>query len=338
VSLGYNCAHPVDRSDLFIAYYDQHFCTTVASSAQTCFYSRMTPIEELGRNILRHAPNGTTDSLIEGLRLIRVDAPKPVRGKVIYKPMVCVIAQGSKTIALGDSRLRYGPSNYLLSALDLPITGIVRNASLDQPYLSVSLAIDQQMLSEVLLTLSISGAALKYERGLSVGVLDAGLLDCFVRLTRLLDTPDYISSISPLIKRELLCRLILGGHGHLLQQSASLGAEIAPVTQVIRWIRSHYAKPFSVAELASMAGMSPPSLHRHFRSVTSMSPLQYQKQIRLQEARRLLFSEGRDAATAAFEVGYASPSQFSREYHRAFGKPPKQDAVYAVDRQLSSLG
>ncbi len=297
----------------------------------------MTPIEELGHNILRHTPNGTRDALIEGLRLIRVDAPKPVRGKVIYKPMVCVIAQGSKTVALGDSRLRYGPSNYLLSAFDLPITGIVRNANPDQPYLSVSLAIDQQMLSEVLVTLSISDAPPKYEKGLSVGVLDADLLDCFVRLTRLLDTPRYISSISPLIEREILSRLVLGGHGPLLQQSAVVGGEIASVTHVIRWIRSHYAKPFSVAELASMAGMSSPSLHRHFRSVTSMSPLQYQKQIRLQEARRLLFSERRDAATVGFQVGYASPSQFSREYHRAFGKPPRQDAAYAMDRQVSAV-
>ncbi len=298
----------------------------------------MTPIEELGHNILRHTPNGTTDASIRGLRLIRVDAPKPVRGKVIYKPMVCVIAQGSKTIALGDSRLRYGPSNYLLSAFDLPITGIVRSSDPDQPYLSVSLAIDQQMLSEVLLTLSISGGALKYEKGLSVGVLDVDLLDCFVRLTRLLDTPHYISSISPLIEREILSRLLLGGHGPLLQQSAIVGSETAPVTKVIRWIRCHYTRPFSVAELASLAGMSSPSLHRHFRCVTSMSPLQYQKQVRLQEARRLLFSEGSDAATVGFQVGYASPSQFSREYHRAFGKPPRQDAAYALDRQDSSVG
>src|ERR1700761_4160869 len=146
----------------------------------------MTPIEELGRNILRHSPSGSTDALIEGLRFIRVDAHKPVRGKVIYKPMVCVIAQGSKTIEFGDTKLRYGSSNYLLSAVDLPITGTVRNDAPDRPYLSVSLAIDQQMLSEVLSTVPTTEAASGYKPGLSVGILDVGLLDCFVRLTRVL--------------------------------------------------------------------------------------------------------------------------------------------------------
>jgi AraC-like DNA-binding protein len=286
----------------------------------------MTQMEELRQNILRHAMSGSTEGAIKGLTLIRVDASRPVSGKLIYKPMVCVIAQGSKTITFGDSRLRYGSANYLLSAVDLPVTGTVRNPAPDQPYLSLHLAIDQQMLSEVMPSLSLNEPVAKFSRGLSVGTLDDGLLDCFVRLTRLLDTPRYVRAIAPLIEREILCRLLLGSHGSLLQQSAVLGSEIAPVTQVIRWIRSHYAKPFSVAELASMAGMSSPSLHRHFRSVTAMSPLQYQKQIRLQEARRLLFTEGRDAATVAFRVGYASPSQFSREYHRAFGKPPRQDA------------
>jgi AraC-like DNA-binding protein len=298
----------------------------------------MTLMDELRENIFRHTVGGSTKVAIEDLTLIRVDVSKPVTGKVIYKPMVCLIAQGSKTITFGDSRLRYGPANYLLSAVDLPITGIVRNSNPTQPYLSLNLALDQQALSDILSTISLPKAAAKPSCGLSVGTLDDSLLDCFVRLTRLLDTPQYISLIAPLIKREILFRLLLGEHGSLLQQSAVLGNAGSPVTQVIHWIRSHYEKNFSVLELASMAGMSPPSLHRHFRAVTAMSPLQYQKQVRLQEARRLLFAEGRDASTVAFRVGYASPSQFNREYHRAFGKPPRQDAVSAVSKQLPSVG
>jgi AraC-like DNA-binding protein len=298
----------------------------------------MALMEELRKNILRHAANGSTKTQIDGLALIRVHASRPVTGQLIYQPMVCVIAQGSKTIALGDTRLRYSPANYLVSAVDLPVTGTVRNAALNQPYLSLNLAIDQRMLSEVMQVLPRNGSSGESSRGLAVGRLDDDLLDCFVRLTRLLDTPQFIPSIAPLVKKEILCRLLLGRHGSLLQQNALLGARVAPVARVIHWIRSHFAEPFSVSELASIAGMSPPSLHRHFRSVTAMSPLQYQKQIRLQEARRLMAMEGRDAATAAFQVGYASPSQFSREYHRAFGKPPRQDLAHAVDRQLASVG
>jgi AraC-like DNA-binding protein len=298
----------------------------------------MALIDDPRQNILRYAASGSTNVAVEGLTLIRVDASKPVSGKLVYKPMICVIVQGSKTITFGDSRLRYGPENYLLSAVDLPVTGLVRNSNPTQPYLSLNLALDQQVLSEILATLSIPKATAKPSCGLSVGTLDDSLLDCFVRLTRLLDTPQYIPLIAPLIKREILCRLLLSDHRSLLQQSAVLGNASAPITQVIHWIRSHYEKHFSVVDLASMAGMSSPSLHRHFRAVTSMSPLQYQKQVRLQEARRLLFAEGRDAATVAFRVGYASPSQFSREYHRAFGNPPRQDAACGVNKQLSSVG
>lgn len=254
-------------------------------------------MDDLRQRILRHTENGPVDTAIAGLRLIRVDASKPVTGSVIYRPMICVIAQGRKTIRYGDSRLRYDPGNYLISAVDLPITGTVRNAAPDQPYLSLSFAINQGLLSEILPTMPIGRAPATPTRAISVGALDSELVDCFVRLIRLLETPSFIPSIAPLIEREIPCRLLLGRHGYLLQQGAALEGDGPPITQVIRWIRLHYAE-----------------------------------QVRLQEARRILLN-GEPSAAAGFQVGYGSPSQFSREYHRAFGKPPRQDVSHTIGRQ-----
>jgi AraC-like DNA-binding protein len=283
--------------------------------------------EELKQNILRHAFGPSTESIIPGLTFFHSDSAGPVSAQLIYRPMVCVMAQGEKKILLGNTVFRYTPANFLISSVDLPVTGTVWNAAPGNPYLSLSLAVDPTVLSELIPSLPPADREREVSCGLAIGSLDSGLLDCFVRLTRLLDTPEYVASVAPLITREVMCRILLGNQGHMLRQVATSGSRAAQVELAIHWLRDHYRGPFSMEKLAAVARMSAPSLHRHFRAVTAMSPLQYQKQLRLQEARRLLMSEGQDAATAGFSVGYASPSQFNREYHRTFGRPPRQDAA-----------
>ena len=282
---------------------------------------------ELQQNIQRHITEPVTQSAIPGLTLYHADADQPLTAQLIYTPMVCIMAQGEKRVFLGDSAFRYTPASYLISSVDLPVTGMVCNTAPGEPYLALSLAIDTTLLSELLLTLPPAPISKDSTCGLAIGAVDTPLLDCFVRLTRLLDEPLTSPHLTPLISREVLYRLLQGDQSQMLRQIATRGSRTAQIARVIRWIRDNYAEPFSMDALCQVANMSPASLHRHFRVVTAMSPLQYQKQVRLQEARRLLLSEGQDAATAAFHVGYASPSQFSREYSRTFGKPPRQDAA-----------
>ncbi|CAN5723467.1 AraC family transcriptional regulator [soil metagenome] len=297
----------------------------------------MTQLEELQQNILRHIRQPVTLTAVPGLTLYHSDSDQPNSAQLIYTPMVCIMAQGEKRVFLGDSVFRYTPSSYLITSVDLPVTGTVCNAAPGSPYLALSLAIDTDLLADLLLTLPpaplTTGSANESTCGLAIGAVDSSLLDCFVRLTRLLDEPISSPHLAPLICREVLYRLLQGDQAHMLRQIATRDSRTAQVASAIRWIREHYARPFSMRVLSGIANMSPASLPRHFRAVTAMSPLQYQKQVRLQEARRLLMSEGQDAATAAFHVGYASPSQFSREYSRTFGKPPRKDVT-----QLKALG
>ena len=293
----------------------------------------MTPLRELQQNVLRHATGGVTPTAVPDLKLYRYDGEQSPGTPLMYTPMICLMAQGEKRVTLGESVFRYTPANYLINSVDLPVTGMVRNAAPGRPYLALSLAIDTAVLSELLLTLPPTTETSESTCGLSVGTLDTELLECFVRLTRLLDHAETIAHLAPLITREVLYRLLQGSHAPMLRQIATRDSRTAQIAGAIRWIRQNYARPFSIQALSSVANMSPASLHRHFRAVTAMSPLQYQKQVRLQEARRLLVSEGQDAATAAFHVGYASPSQFSREYSRTFGRPPRQDALQLMAQE-----
>ncbi|SNS41967.1 AraC-type DNA-binding protein [Granulicella rosea] len=283
-------------------------------------------MQELVTILARHATDDVTPTVVPGLTLYRFNRGQSGGMPLIYTPMVCVMAQGEKHVALGDRVFRYSANDYLISSLDLPVTGTILRSSEEHPYLSFSLAIEPVALSEMVLNLPPALRPTDPACALAIGQVDAPLHDAFLRLVRLLDEPAMIVTLAPLITREIFYRLLRGQHGSMLRQSLAESGRTAQIANAIRWIRSHFDEPFSSETLAETVHMSIPSLNRHFRAVTAMSPLQYQKHVRLQEARRLLIAEGQDAATAAFNVGYASPSQFSREYVRAFGAPPRVDA------------
>lgn len=266
---------------------------------------------------------------IARLGLLRADTPTLPVG-VLYQPMLCIVAQGAKRTLLGDAIVDYGAGQYLLVSVDLPVTGCVTQASPQAPYLALSLELDAALLADLLLTLPDTAqhaSPPKPLRGLAVSTIGGELLDAAVRLLRLLDQPADIPVLAPLIEREIWYRLLTSEHAPLLRQMAQTHSRLAPVGRAIGWMRRHYAQPLRIATVAQQAHMSASTFHRHFKAVTAMSPLQYQKQIRLQEARRLLLAGQADAASIGFAVGYDSPSQFSREYARLFGQPPLRDAA-----------
>ena len=223
-------------------------------------------------------------------------------------------------------------------SVDLPAVATITSATPEQPYLALSLLLDPHVLAALLLELPVRPPAAAPSRGIAVARYAPELLDGFVRLLRLLDRPADVAVLAPLIVREIHYRLLTGPQAAMVQQIALRRSQTAQVTRAIGWIRQNYAKPLRVETLARLAGMSPASLHRHFKSVTAMSPLQYRQQIRLLEARHLLMSRTEDAASVAYTVGYGSPSQFSREYRRLFGAPPRRDVelLRTSGRRLSA--
>jgi AraC-like DNA-binding protein len=245
----------------------------------------------------------------------------------IYRPCVCIVAQGAKRTIAGASILDYAPGQYLTVSVDMPVLGQITNASGETPYLCLKVEIDPAMLSDLAL-----GSPLREpgdeepELGLQVSPVSAEIIDAAVRLVSLLDRPQEAGVLAPLYERELAFLLLTGPQGARLRQMAMRESRTAQVAKAIRWISENFRAAFSVEDAAAKANMSASTFYQHFKSVTALSPLQFQKQLRLQEARRLLVSEGADAASASFAVGYSSPQQFNREYARLFGAPPQRDA------------
>jgi AraC-like DNA-binding protein len=245
----------------------------------------------------------------------------------VSTPMLAIVVQGRKGAALGEEVYRYGEAQYLVVSVDQPIGGFIIEATPDRPYLGFRLDLDPRELCE-LIAIQTTAIADKKEtsvRGFFVSTADLSLLDCALRLIRLLDTPQDIPILAPMMIREIYYRLLIGEQSEAVRQIATSGSNMQRIAAVIQSIKVDFAKPLRVADLAEQASMSPSSFHHHFKQVTSMSPLQYQKQIRLLEARRLMLAENYNAVMAADRVGYESPSQFSREYARLFGAPPIQD-------------
>jgi AraC-like DNA-binding protein len=242
----------------------------------------------------------------------------------LFEPMLCLVLQGAKEVTIGERKLRYDPATYFIATLDLPASGCIIEASAAKPYVGISLALDREMLAGL-----ISDAPVRSDA--SVSAFDTSpvtpqLLDAWLRLMRLLDAPQDIAVLAPLFEREILYRLLQGPQRSTLLQIATADSRLSQVRRAIAWIRSHYDQALRIEALADMAGMSAASFHRHFKTATAMSPLQYQKNLRLQQARRLLIAN-QDAARVGYAVGYESASQFSREYARLFGAPPARDAM-----------
>ena len=283
--------------------------------------------DALCERVLRHAPRqGANPTAVAGLQLYRFDAPnEPLHA--LYEPSVCLIVQGAKRLLIGDAVLHYGPLRHLVVSQDLPITGQVLEASPLAPYLCIALAVPPREVAGLMLELGRppEPAAAGPAPGLYVEDSAPALLEATDRLVRMLDTPQDVPALAPLVLREIVYRLLASPNGWRLARTATPDSYDQRVSRAITWLRERYREPLRVADLARAVHMSASSLHQHFKSVTTLTPIQYQKQLRLQEARRLLLAEAVDAAAAAHHVGYESASQFSREYARLFGAPPGRD-------------
>ena len=284
------------------------------------------PRAELCHWIARHTPGeGLFETAVPGLFFARLTKPGDLN-RAVHSPALCVIAQGSKHMMLADELYVYDALRYLVVSLDLPVCGQVVEASPEAPYLSFRLDFDASDIAELMLRVGpVETGAQRTARGMFLGRTNGSLLEAVLRLLRLLATPEDIPVLAPLAKQEILYRTLKGEQGWRLGQIASADSQAQRIARAIAWLKAHYAEPLRIEEVAREVHMSTSSLHHHFKAVTALSPLQYQKQLRLQEARRLLMSEACDAATAGHRVGYESPSQFSREYSRLFGAPPARD-------------
>ncbi len=281
-------------------------------------------LSEIAGLIARHAPGeGIQPMPIKRLSLVRSSTttmPMPT----VYQPLLCLAVQGGKQVTLGDQEFTYVPGRCGVVTHDLPATGRIIEATPDKPYLCFVLNFDPVALGELALRVPPPPGVAP---PLGLTVTDAGpeLLDAALRLLRLLDDPQALPVLAPMAEQEILYRLLTGPHGPRMRQITSGQGSVAQIGRAIAWIRQHFHERLSIDRLAAEAGMSQSSLHEHFRAVTAMTPLQFQKQLRLQDARGLMLAGGLDATTAAFRVGYESPSQFSREYRRHFGEPPARD-------------
>jgi AraC-like DNA-binding protein len=270
--------------------------------------------------------DGVHETAVPALRLSRFSAPSDLHA-LVYEPCLCMVAQGEKEVLLAGETYRLDPAQSLLVSVDLPVSARVVEASLRRPYLAVRLALDPAMVGELLADGATAPPLGTPARAIAVTPAEPPLLDAVSRLVALLDSPEDVGALAPLVLREVTYRLLTGPQGVRLRQITAAGAPAHRIARAIRWLKDNFANTLRVESLAKRVGMSPSAFHLHFKGVTALSPLQYQKRLRLQEARRLMLGEGLDAAEAAFRVGYESPSQFSREYRRRFGAPPRQDVA-----------
>jgi AraC-like DNA-binding protein len=278
-------------------------------------------IERIAQTIRQ---DGTIEPL-KGLHLNRVSSPSECLHSVSI-PAFCVIAQGSKEVFLGNDRYQYDPMHYLLATVELPIASQILEASQSQPYLSLRLDLDPTLVGSVMVEAGYPSPQSRTNvKAIDVSPLDTSLLDAVVRLVRLLDTPAEAPVLMPLLKREIIYRLLMGAQGSRLRQIAVLGGCTHHIARAVYRLRKDFNQPLRIENIARELGMSVSGFHHHFKSVTAMSPLQFQKQLRLQEARRLMLGQNLDANSAAYRVGYDDASHFSREYKRLFGTPPIRD-------------
>jgi len=281
--------------------------------------------EELVDRIARLVPDDGTIEPLPGLLINR--STKPVEwGGTLTKPAFCFVAQGNKQALVGDELYRYDPDHYLLFTVDLPVAFEVPEAAEHHPFLGIRLDLDPSIVASVAMdsgiTFKTKGVATK---AINVSSVDADLLDAVLRLIRLLERPEEARVLGPLVIREIVYRLLVGGQGSRLAHLLAVEGDTRRISKAIGHLREHFDEQLKMEEIAGQLGMSVSGFHHHFKSVTSMSPLQFQKKLRLQEARRLMLGEDLDAASAGYRVGYDDPSHFSREYKKQFGAPPQRD-------------
>lgn len=276
---------------------------------------------------------GIQGSAIDGVELIRCDEPSSC-GSSVYEPSLCFVIQGTKTIQLGDREITYRPLSYLASSVHLPVLGRITEASEERPYLAAKLKVDPQEVADLVMELGDKAPPLEphghcpeLECGLCMSSMDELMQSALYRLLSLLDSPEDIPILAPLARREIIYRTLIGEMGARMRKFASAESQSHRISTVISALKDHYAEPLRIRELAEAANMSESTLYHSFKQVTRMSPLQFQKKLRLHEARRLMLTEGLEAATASYRVGYESPSHFSREYSRLFGAPPRADVT-----------
>jgi AraC-like DNA-binding protein len=294
------------------------------------------PREELAQRIARALPHDGTVNPQPNLHLFRKSVPSlPHHG--VSQPAFCVIAQGAKEVLLGDDLFRYDADNYFLSSVGLPGTSTVIDPSVERPYLAFRLDLEPALVASVVVESGVFGKSENSAvRALDVSPLDDELRHAVLRLLRLLENPADYRVLAPLIVREIVYRLLKGNQGERLRQMTSVGGQTQRIARAIERLREDFDKPLRIETIAKEVAMSVSAFHHHFKAVTAMSPLQFQKQLRLQEARRLMLAESLDAATAGFQVGYEDASHFNREYKRLFGEPPIRD-IERVRDTVSAL-
>ena len=282
--------------------------------------------EELAERIACAVPREGTLEVQPGLHFRRCSRPSE-RLHAFCEPAFCMIAQGRKELVLGEERFQYGPEHYMINTVELPMTGQVVEASAERPYVGLRLVLTPSVVTSVLLesgALPPRGGGSRV-KSVDVSPLDGNLLDAALRLVRLVDAPAEYRVLAPLVIREIVYRLLTGAQADRMRHLATFGGHAHRMVQAVETLRKHFDKPLRIEAVARELGMSVSGFHSHFRAVTAMSPLQFQKQLRLQEARRLMLSEDLDAAEAGYRVGYDDASHFSREYKRHFGEPPMRD-------------
>ena len=293
--------------------------------------------QDLSARVARLTPfDGTHQSAFPSLTLTRGSVPTLCM-PTVYQPCLAVVVQGRKRALLNDEVFHYDALNYLVVSVTLPAMGQVLEATPEHPYLSLRLNLDLEEIARLVLELGDRGPSpANADRGLFVARLDEPLLDAVLRMVKLLDTPEDVDVLAPVVRREIYYRVLRGELGSRLADLAQAEGGKHRIVRAIEWLKQHYAAPLRIEELAEAVHMSPSALHHRFKAVTAMSPLQYQKHLRLHEARRLMFADGIESATAGHRVGYESASQFSREYRRLFGAPPRSEIARLRDTGVSA--
>jgi AraC-like DNA-binding protein len=281
------------------------------------------------RALASRAENKRTETGIPRVAMVQGEIPEHLLAAV-YAPMVNLILTGSKTMTVGDRTFHYDPATYFVMSVDLPAVGSVHPAATGEPYLAVSLTLDSAIVAALIRDLPAEVCSTLFGSGFSVAPVSGELLDAWIRMLRLIERPDEITVLAPCYEREILFRVLQGPLGWMLRDIASPDTALARIGVAINWIRRNFTEQIRVEALAEMAALSVSAFHRHFKAVTSLSPLQYQKRIRLLHARSQLIAGQGSATSIAFSVGYESPNQFSREYARLFGLPPSRDLLKAT--------